>query len=116
MAISARAGELFYSVAFEKQGEASDDGRGGVLSAWVEQFRCRAGFIHLRGGEAVQAARLEGNHVQIVRVRSSAASRAVTTDWRVVDTRTGQVYNIRDIEPSLDRRTIDFTCQRGVAT
>ena len=53
------ASKLLQSVAFEKQGAASD-GHGGTYSAFSGQFSTRAGYAHLRGGEKVQAARLEG--------------------------------------------------------
>lgn len=108
------AGSLFYAVAFDKRGAASD-GAGGTTAAFEEQFTTMAALTHLRGGEGVQAARLEGRHVQIVRVRATARTRAVTTDWRVRDTRTGDAFNIRDVEPSLDRQWIDFMCEKGVA-
>ena len=110
-----RAGELIHGVAFDSPVEAAD-GYGGTTLGWQEQFSCRAGFVHLRGGETVMAARLAGKHQQIVTVRSSAASRAVTTDWRVRDTRTGDIFNIRDVTPPDDRLSLDFLCEKGVAT
>jgi hypothetical protein len=108
------AGDLFYSVAFDRKGSAPD-GAGGTTTGFTEQFSCRAAFIHLRGGESVLAARLDGQHPQVIRVRSSINTRGVTTDWRVRDKRTGDVFNIRDITPGLDRQFIDFLCQKGVA-
>ncbi|RAZ75835.1 phage head closure protein [Mesorhizobium atlanticum] len=108
------AGELLYNVAFDKKGAASD-GAGGTTTAFTEQFSCRAAYVHLRGGESVQAARLQGQHPQVIRVRSSSHTRGVTTDWRIRDKRTGDVFNIRDITPGLDRQFIDFLCQKGVA-
>lgn len=108
--------DLVAHVAFERQGTA-DDGYGGTTTIWMAQFDIRAHVLHLRGGESVQAARLSGQHVQIIRVRSSPAVRGVTTDWRILDLRPGgAVFNIRDIEPSDDRKWIDFLCQKGVAT
>ncbi|MFN3746700.1 MAG: phage head closure protein [Hyphomicrobiaceae bacterium] len=109
-----RAGDRYEHVAFDAR-EAGSDGHGGVTSTWVEQFRRRAAFIHLRGGEAVLAARLEGRHQVVIGVLSSADVRRVTTDWRVRDLRRGTVYNIRDITPSADRHVIDFLCESGVA-
>lgn len=109
------AGELFYSVAFDKKGTASD-GAGGTTTAFTEQFTCRAAYVHLRGGESVQAARLEGQHPQVIRVRASSQARGVTTDWRIRDKRTGDVFAIRDITPGVDRQFIDFLCQKGVAS
>lgn len=108
------AGDLYQHVGFDKQGTASD-GAGGTITAFVEQFTRRAAYIHLRGGEAVMAARLEGRHTQIVRVRSDSQTRAVTTDWRITDKRSGAVFNIRDITPSDDRRWLDFLAEKGAA-
>lgn len=109
------AGPLYQHVAFEKKGTASD-GAGGTTTAWVEQFHCRAGYTHLRGGENVMAARLEGTHSIVVRVRASSNTRLVTTDWRVKDARSSVVFNIRDITPSDDRAFLDVLVQSGVAT
>jgi head-tail adaptor len=109
------AGDLVYRVAFDEKGGHTSDGAGGTTKAFAERFQCRAGFIHLRGGEAVQAARLGGQHPQVIRVRSSAQTREVTTDWRIRDVRTGEVFNVRDITLGLDRQFIDFLCQKGVA-
>lgn len=115
MAKNSGAGQLYYRVAFEKQTTGSD-GAGGTVTGWAEQFQCRAGFTHLRGGESVMAARLQGKHTQVIRVRSSSSTRLVTTDWRVKDARTGDVFNIRDITPTGDRAFLDFLCEKGVAT
>lgn len=107
-------GKLIERVAFDLKGTAPD-GAGGTTTAFTEQFQCRAGYIHLRGGEGVQAARLQGQHPQVIQVRSSLLTRGVTTDWRIRDVRSGAVFNIRDITPGLDRQFIDFLCQKGVA-
>ena len=108
--------ELYESVAFDRLTDVSD-GHGGTTGAWAEQFVCRAKYVHRRGDETVQAARLEGRHLQVIRVRASSDSRTVTTDWRVRDTRSGDVFNIRFIDKSSnDRRWIYFTCEKGVAT
>ena len=107
-------GSMFHVVGFDKQGTASD-GAGGTISTFVEQFTCRASFTHLRGGENVQAARLEGRHPQIVRVRSFENSRLVTTDWRITDKHTSEVFNIRDITPTEDRRYLEMLVEKGVA-
>lgn len=109
------AGQLYQRVAFEKKGTASD-GYGGTVTGWAEQFQCRAGYTHLRGGESVMAARLEGTHSIVIRVRASSNTRVVTTDWRVRDARTGTIYNIRDITAGDDRAFLDVLVQSGVAT
>jgi len=62
------------------------------------------------------AARLSGRHLQIIKVRSSTATLLVTTDFRVVDQRTGDVYNIRDVTHNVDRQWINFLVEKGVAS
>ncbi|MDK4704326.1 head-tail adaptor protein [Rhizobium sp. CNPSo 4062] len=108
------AGDLFFHVAFDKRADA-DDGAGNTVGEWQEKLQCRAGFTHLRGGESVMAARLEGQHTQVIFVRRSTLTRGITTDWRVRDLRNGDTFNIRDITPSDDRLWLDFLCQKGVA-
>jgi SPP1 family predicted phage head-tail adaptor len=109
-----RAGDRVEHVAFDAL-EGGSDGHGGTTSSWVEQFRRRAAFVHLRGGERVLAARLEGRHQVAIGVLNSADVRRVTTDWRVRDLRRGTIYNIRDITPSADQHAVDFLCESGVA-
>ncbi|NTG48973.1 head-tail adaptor protein [Agrobacterium rhizogenes] len=114
MAKARSAGDLFFRVAFDKR-VVIDDGAGNKRGDWQEQFQMRAGYAHLRGGEAVMAYRLQGRHSQVAFVRSSSLSRLVTTDWRLRDIRTGIAFNIRDVTPSDDRLWLDFLCQSGVA-
>jgi SPP1 family predicted phage head-tail adaptor len=114
MSTDTGAGFLRERVAFDKK-TTVDDGAGGKATTWVEQFQRRAGFTHLRGGETVLAARLEGTHTIVIRVRSSTETRTIATDWRVRDIRTGTAYNIRDITPTDDRAFLDILAQSGVA-
>lgn len=88
---------------------------GNTRSAWVDQGMVAAEFIHLRGGEAVIAGRLQGRHSQIIRVRASALTREIATDWQVTDARTGTVYAVRDVTPEVDRAWISLLCESGVA-
>ena len=133
MAKQRSAGDLFHRYAFDKRVEV-DRGDGVTVGKWQEQFECRAGVVNLRGGEAVMAGRLQGQHSQIVFIRSSAAARLATTEWRARDARTGDIvinasgdmvdgkgwtgvsYNVREVTMSADRMWLDFLCQSGVAT
>lgn len=108
------AGSLTERVVFERRATI-DNEDGNVLGSWVPVFEVSAGYIHLRGGEDVMAGRLQGQHVQVIFVRSSSDSRAVDASWRVRDKRTGDCFNIRDVTPTTDRKWIDLLCQRGVA-
>lgn len=113
------AGGLYFRVGFEVRTVENPDSPadyGNTEAAWVEQFACRAEFIHVRGGEDVMAARLAGRHVQVIRVRASTETLAVTTDWRAVDKRNADVFNIRDVTHTTDRRWVDLLCEKGVAT
>lgn len=123
MAKQRSAGDLHYRFAFDKRVNVKD-GYGNTKGGWQQQFDCRAGVIHLRGGEQVMADRLVGKHSQIVFVRRSLSAKLVTTDWRVRDMRDGEFvdgvwvgssFNIRDITPSDDRAWLDFLVQSGGA-
>ena len=110
----ARAGKLNRRFRFEQRAD-QDDGYGNTKAVWSAVFTHAGSRRFLRGGETVQAARLEGRQPVIVKIRSSAASRAVTTDWRAVDARSGEIYNIRTVNPTDDRKYIEFMCEAGVA-
>jgi hypothetical protein len=69
----------------------------------------------LRGGEGVQAARLEGQQPAIVRVRACTATLRIRPDWRMRDLRSGVAYAIRGITLSPDRGYLDVLVQSGVA-
>lgn len=109
------AGDLYHRVAFDVRVDA-EDGAGNTQGDWEEQFSRRAAFTHLRGGESVMASRLEGKHIQVIRVRACAQTRQVTTDWQVRDVRTAVAYNIRDVTPDSSRLWIDFLVESGGAT
>lgn len=124
MAKTRSASDLYHLVAFDQREEV-DRGDGVTVGKWVERFQTRAGFVHLRGGETVLADRLQGQHTQVIFVRSSTKTRQVSTDWRVRDVRSGSFvgdewrgteFNIRDITPTDDRQWLDFLCQSGVAS
>lgn len=119
MAKQTSAGDLYERVGLEARTVENPDSPadyGNTESTWTEQFACRAGYTHLRGGEDVMAARLSGRHLQVIRVRASSETLVVTTDWRIVDKRNGDVFNIRDVTHDNDRRFIDFLCEKGVVT
>lgn len=108
------ASRLIEAVAFDSP-TASADAAGGVVSGWTQEFTTRAHFLFLRGGETVQAARLEGRQPVVVTIRSHADADEITTAWRMRDTRRGVAYNIRSIVPTEDRRFVELTCESGVA-
>lgn len=110
--------QLYQRVAFDRPSKAGD-GHGGTVTGWApdsEAIKVRAHFRFLRGGEAVQAARLSGRQPIVVTIRSSALSRTISTDWRMRDTSTGAEYNIRSGPvPTDSRQYLEFTVEGGVA-
>lgn len=73
-----------------------------------------ANFRFLRGGEVVQSARLEGRQPVVVTIRSSAAAKLITPEWRMRDLRTGTIYAIRTCPPPGLEGIIELTCESGV--
>lgn len=109
-----KAGSLYHLFAFDAR-DAVSDGAGNTQGAFVEQFQCNAGRLVLRGGETVMAARLEGRQPVILSVRAETRTNRITSDWRARDVRTGEVFNIRSIQPSEKRDAIELLCEAGVA-
>ena len=110
-------GDLFEAVAFDRP-VVNPDGHGGTETAWsgdADAVKARANFRFLRGGETVQAARLSGRQPLVATVRRSLATRQVTTDWRMRDTRTGVEYQIRSIVHTDDRLFLEMTVESGGA-
>lgn len=122
----ARAGNLRERAAFDAF-TGTPDGSGGEVRAWSQQFACWAEFIYSRGSEAVDAARLQGRSIYKVRLRSSSDSRAITTDWRMRDTRRGfpsgvsgdtlpgTRYNIREVDAITDPAWVFVVVEAGAA-
>lgn len=109
------AGQLRERFSFQKRVSLAGDGYGNFEGAWQAQFEVSGRRQMLRGGETVMQARLGGKQPSIISVRNSSQARTITTDWRAVDTRSGDVWNIRSISPEEKRDGIDLLCERGVA-
>lgn len=109
------AGLMKERFAFDKRNDLVD-GYGNTQSEWVEQYLCWTRRQFLRGGEDVIAARLEGRQPALLTIRRSNMARQITPDWRARDTRTGEIYNIREAKPTEDRAYVEILCERGVAS
>lgn len=110
-----KAGQLDKRFRFDKRRELTlpGDDHGTVEAEWQAQFTCWANLLYLRRGEGVQQSRLAGVQPCVLSIRSSQQSREIATDWRAVDVRTGQTYNIRTVEhPTRDR--IEMLIEGGV--
>lgn len=77
-----QGGDLDYRATFALR-ETVETDMGGTQDEWVPQFVEWAGVKHLRGGEAVMAARMQSRNPVICVVRNSARARQITSEWRV---------------------------------
>jgi len=114
MAKSPTADSLSERVSFDVRVPVADGYGNDVSGDWNEQYSCAAEFRYRGGSEAVVAARLEGRNVFGVYVRSSVASRQITTDWRMRD-RHGTLYAIDAVDAITDRAWVYLTVESGVA-
>jgi len=131
-----KAQGLYYRVFFDAPARTddghgparTDDGHGGVEVGWdtADAVEARANLMFLRGGETVQAARLQGKQPIVVTIHNSAEARQITAGWRMRradqgtmtsgDVWDGPAYNVRtDPVPTDDRRWLEITVEGGVA-
>lgn len=108
------AGALRELYAFDQRIQ-QDDGYGNTVGDWQEVFRAAVGRVALKGGEAVQAARLEGRQPHLITIRNSVNAALVTPDWRCRDIRSGKSYAIvtHDVRPRKDY--VDMIVSEGIA-
>ncbi|KAB2771014.1 phage head closure protein [Brucella anthropi] len=103
-------------VRLEKREEV-DDGYGNTYGQWVAQFERDACILPSKGGETVIASRLQEVQPALILVRYDAETATITAAWRLIETRSGTVYNIRT-SADMERRGrfITMLCESGVAT
>lgn len=116
------SGDLRHRVRFERRAAVSD-GYGNTQGGFVELCTVWARVAPKSSrSEAVQAGRLAGEALYSIQVRSSAATRAITTSDRAVmvsdgPVPAGQIFNIRFAGDLTGRgELVTFDAERGVAT
>lgn len=90
----AGAGSLSERIGFEAEVEG-DDGYGGVVVGFAEQFVEPARLEPRVGSETVIASRLQGLQPYTMTVRSNERTRTITQAWRARNKRTGVLYAIK---------------------
>ena len=108
-----RAGKNDRVLAFSKREIAGNDGHGNSVTDWSEQFRERGERVFLRGGEEIQAARLEGRQPVVFKIWTSVDARSVAFDWRIQDVNSGETYNVKTVEESKDGMRIEILAESG---
>ena len=107
-----RAGLLTERIGIEAKSHGPNDEYGNPAILWDLRGTRWAHVRVLRGGETVQAARLEGRQVLVVTVRADALTRAIRPDWRLRDDRRGRVLEITaPIAPTEDGAFVEITCE-----
>lgn len=107
------AGKLNERFAFDRR-ENSSDGYGNTVASWHQEYACAARRQFLRGGEGMIAARLQGTQTALITVRACVESKAITTEHRARDVRTGDIYNVREAKITEDRAFVELLCEKGV--
>lgn len=90
----AGAGALSERIGFETEVEG-DDGYGGTVVGFAEQFFEAARLESRVGSETVIASRLQGLQPFTMTVRSNDRTRSITPAWRARNKRTGVLYAIK---------------------
>ncbi|MGP4670649.1 head-tail adaptor protein [Agrobacterium salinitolerans] len=90
----AGAGSLSERIGFEAEVEG-DDGYGGVVISFAEQFVEPARLEPRVGSETVIASRLQGLQPYTMTVHSNERTRTITPAWRARNKRSGVVYAIK---------------------
>jgi head-tail adaptor len=115
----ARAGELDTKISFGKREQVNPDSPadyGNTESQFVEQFTRLAKVRAKFGGEAVVAARLQGQQPVTITVRQDSKTVLIKADWRARNASSGEEYAIRSIvDPEGEGAWLEILTQTGVA-
>lgn len=105
MATPHRAGELRDRITLQHQ---ALDGNGDALGAWETRFSRATKILNLRGGEAVQQQRMQGNQPVLLVVRACPETRTVTNSFRAINHRTKQIYGLSAASETQDRAWVEI--------
>ncbi len=113
-----RAGQLRHRLGFFKR-QTTDDGYGNTETGFPDapEFVVFGEIVARFGGEAVQAARLQGEQVYLLTVRQSSLTRDVTTAWMVKDMNEGTIFAIQSgpVDPDDSGAFYEILAKSGVA-
>lgn len=110
-----QAGRLRHRITFETFA-GTDDGFGNKSGLWVLALKAWGDLKETRGGERIEAGRVEASATGTLRVRQDSLSLTITEAHRVKD-HLGRYWNIRSIvDPFGDGTALEMLIERGVAT
>jgi len=112
----AAAGQLRDRLEFYKKVDTAADALGNVQRVWELQFTTQARVVQRIGGETVLQARLSGQNLASITVRRNSQTQHINSDWKAVDPRANDEWNIRSAVPDERQRFMELLAERGVAT
>lgn len=108
-----RAGELRELI--ELQALVSvPDGGGGSTQSWETVVTAPARIKVLKAGETIMAGRLASTQTLVVTVRNQSAVADALTTWKLLNVRTGSLYEIKSITPDERGAWVDILAETGV--
>ncbi|WP_189526621.1 phage head closure protein [Mesorhizobium sp. M7A.F.Ca.ET.027.03.2.1] len=113
--MTARVGQMREVVRLQQYTEV-DDGHGNTVGEYADVATIPARIQSVKGSEQILAGRLAGVQPIVITIRNGGDAAAVNTDWRAVNDRTEETYNIRSIIRSERGDWIDLLVEAGVAT
>lgn len=115
------AGALREKVTFQRQAVGAGDGMGNLLDDFADipdAIGIHAQLTPLRHGEAVLAEGIQGRRVFRVIVRYTNVLAGITVNDRMVDARSGALFNIKAPPVNYDRKRkyLDILVEQGGAS
>ena len=103
---------------FDKRDEHGNDGAGNIQQTWEPVCTVQASCLPRTGNsEQIVNGRLSGTALFTIVVRMSSLTSDLDTSCRAVDTRSGEIFNIRSkLDLDGTRRFWTLDAERGVAT
>ncbi|WP_312814447.1 head-tail adaptor protein [Brevundimonas sp.] len=92
------------------------DPNGDLLGPFSPGFTVWAQIEYLRGSEAALSNRLEKRQPVSVTIRDSLQAKTVNPAMQMVDTRTGEIYNVTSAVPAKHAGYINILAVSGGAT
>jgi head-tail adaptor len=111
------AGSLRRSITVERRGTANDGYGNTLTDTWSPVISAEPAEIRpARGGEAVEAGKIEARGLFDVRVRQSSRTLQIRASDRIKDARGSEIWNVRYIENrDMRGKFLTLVCESGVA-
>lgn len=115
------AGALRESVTFQRQAAGADDGMGNTLQAFAnlaDAVNIPAELTPLRFGEVVLAEGVQGRRLYRVYVRYTDVLAGLRVNDRMVDDRSGVIFNVKSppVNPDKKRKYLELQVETGGAS